>query len=99
VLRTAWIDENPFAMSWPRFPNCRRAIRKLGWLGVKLPGKAYTADLVRKATPEVRFPEIGPVKRAPRQKQPFEPARMDAEITGLMSPMGTTGRPSVVYDR
>jgi hypothetical protein len=97
VLRTAWIDENRFAMSWPRFPNCRRAIGKLGWLGVKLPEKAHTADLVRKATPEVWFPEIGPVKRAPRQKQPSEPSGMDADIRGLVSAIGTTRCPSVVY--
>jgi len=40
------IDQNWFAMSWSRFPNCRIVIRKSGWFGVKLPGNALIVLIV-----------------------------------------------------
>src|SRR5262249_19194427 len=44
-----------------------RATRKLSTRTYNV----HLADLMRQATPEVQFPEISPVKRAPRQKRPM----------------------------
>jgi len=55
-------------------PPIRSPFRRkpdVGLRATKLPNNVHTADLVRQATPEVRFPEISPVKRAPRQKRPM----------------------------